>query len=111
MRDTGGHGGSSYAETNVPLVFIGAKCNQDDDVFKQIDIAPTLSVLMGLPIPASSIGIIVPHLIMNFTMEQKLYAYYYNGKRLLNKLIDLNGIEQVKDKGKSTLNLFGRLVF
>lgn len=26
MRDTGGHGGSSYAEVNIPLVVSGTKC-------------------------------------------------------------------------------------
>lgn len=26
MRDTGGHGGSSYAEVNIPMVVGGTKC-------------------------------------------------------------------------------------
>lgn len=26
MRDTGGHGGSTYAEMNVPLIVTGIKC-------------------------------------------------------------------------------------
>lgn len=30
MRDTGGHGGSSYAETNVPLFVAGAKCEETE---------------------------------------------------------------------------------
>lgn len=99
MRDTGGHGGSSYAETHVPFVFVGLNCRQDDEKFKQIDISPTLSVLLGLPIPASSIGIIIPNFLANLTMEQKLFAYFYNGKRLLNKLIDLEEVEQIQNKG------------
>lgn len=29
MRDTGGHGGSSYAEINVPLLVFGVDCSSD----------------------------------------------------------------------------------
>ena len=29
MRDTGGHGGSSYAETHVPLIVIGNGCKSN----------------------------------------------------------------------------------
>lgn len=103
MRDSGGHGGSSHAERNVPIVFIGPSCHQSNDSFNQIDISPTLSVLFGLPIPASSIGALIPDFLTELSMEQKLYAYFYNGKRLLDKIVKFYGIEIVKDKGKQCL--------
>ena len=56
MRDTGGHGGSSPGETFVPLVVTGAQCKSTDRVYNQIDIATTVSILMGLPIPAEMEG-------------------------------------------------------
>lgn len=55
--DSGGHGGGSDAETVVPLfafgagVAAGARAN-----IHQIDLAPTLSCLLGLPFPAASLG-------------------------------------------------------
>ncbi len=55
--DSGGHGGGSDAETLVPLfafgagVAAGARAN-----INQIDLAPTLSCLLGLPFPAASLG-------------------------------------------------------
>lgn len=99
MRDSGGHGGSSFPEINVPLIFLGPKCFQQEETYNQIDIPATLSVLFGLPIPASSIGNIIPNLLTDLSMEQKLFAYYYNGERLLNKLIQLNGIHFVEAEG------------
>lgn len=30
-------------------------------------------------------------------MEQQLYALHYNGKRLLNKIIDVEGLDEISD--------------
>jgi hypothetical protein len=55
--DSGGHGGASEAETTAPLfafgrgIAAGARVNVN-----QIDLAPTLSCLLGLPFPATSLG-------------------------------------------------------
>ncbi|HEY6476002.1 MAG TPA: alkaline phosphatase family protein [Polyangia bacterium] len=55
--DSGGHGGASEAETTAPLfafgpgIVAGAKLN-----INQIDLAPTLSCLLGLPFPTTSLG-------------------------------------------------------
>ncbi len=55
--DSGGHGGASEVETTAPLfafgpgIVTGARVN-----INQIDLAPTLSCLLGLPFPATSLG-------------------------------------------------------
>lgn len=96
MRDAGGHGGSSHAETNVPLIVVGQKCAEKiKESYKQIDIAPTVAVLSALPIPASSIGALIPELLIDLTMEQQLYAFHYNAKRLMDKLILVDGTDQI----------------
>lgn len=100
MRDSGGHGGSSIPEINVPLVFLASSCDQNNETYNQIDLTPTLSVLFGLPIPASSIGVIIPNLLTELSMEQKLFAYFYNGKRLMQKLLQLNNIQSIKTEGR-----------
>lgn len=99
MRDSGGHGGSSMPEINVPLVFLSTSCDQDNQSFNQIDLTPTLSVLFGLPIPASSIGVIIPNLLTELSMEQKLFAYFYNGEQLMHKLVELNNIHSIETEG------------
>lgn len=86
MRDTGGHGGSSPGETFVPLVVTGAQCESSETVYNQIDLATTVSVLMGLPIPHSAIGTVIPELIASLPAEQQIFALYYNGERLLAKV-------------------------
>ncbi len=55
--DSGGHGGASEVETTAPLfvfgpgIAAGARVN-----INQIDLAPTLSCLLGLPFPTTSLG-------------------------------------------------------
>ena len=57
MSDAGSHGGASSAETSTPLVFMSPLFERGGgDVFskkqvQQIDLVPTLSLLLGLPIP------------------------------------------------------------
>lgn len=92
MRDAGGHGGSSYAERNVPLIVVGQTCaDRIRGSYKQIDVTPTIAVLMALPIPASSIGTLIPELLVDLSMEHQLYAFHYNTKRLMDKLISAEG--------------------
>lgn len=101
MRDSGGHGGSSYPEVNVPFIFLGSSCAQTNVSYNQIDIPGTLSILFGLPIPTSSIGILIPNLLTGLSMEQKLYAYYYNGERLLQKLSKIDGAHTYDGEGEN----------
>jgi len=74
MTAEGTHGGSSAAETNTAIVAYHKKgfmkykkrnpeinkvmrsINDTDNQVRQVDIVPTLSMLMGLPIPFSSMG-------------------------------------------------------
>ena len=55
--DSGGHGGGSEAETTAPLFAFGGGVAPRARVnINQIDLAPTLSCLLGLPFPATSLG-------------------------------------------------------
>lgn len=103
MRDSGGHGGSSYSEINVPFILIGPSCYQNGETFRQIDITATISILLGLPIPAPSIGTIIPNFLQSLSMEQQLYAYFYNGQRLLQKITEYEG-DVVKETGMFRIN-------
>ncbi|XP_053685161.1 GPI ethanolamine phosphate transferase 2 [Sabethes cyaneus] len=86
MRDSGGHGGSTIPETNVPLLVFGNNCSRSDDLFMQIDMAPTLAAILGVAIPHSSIGSLIEPLLSDFSSIDKAYVSYYNTKRLIEKV-------------------------
>lgn len=48
----------------------------------QIDIVPTVSMLLGLPIPTTNIGKMIPALLHNIPVSKQLYALYYNCKQV-----------------------------
>lgn len=65
MADGGGHGGSTDQETRVPCVFISDNVSSlmsssSGDIL-QVDIAPSLAYLTGVPIPRHSIGMFTSH--------------------------------------------------
>jgi len=79
MNEAGNHGGSTEGEVSTALVFVSPKfrgvfdgfdspAQGSDklhfyDVVEQSDIAPTLAVLLGFPIPRNSLGILIPRLL------------------------------------------------
>ncbi|KAK2888487.1 GPI ethanolamine phosphate transferase 3 [Channa argus] len=63
MTDTGDHGGESQKETDASLflyspssLFSGPPAQSEPDVVPQTDLVPTLALLLGVPIPYSSVG-------------------------------------------------------
>ncbi|XP_028274384.1 GPI ethanolamine phosphate transferase 3 [Parambassis ranga] len=63
MTDTGDHGGESVKETDAAIflyspspVFPGPPSPNELDVVPQTDLVPTLALLLGIPIPYSSVG-------------------------------------------------------
>lgn len=84
--DAGGHGGSSAAEVRTPaLLFsptlVSNKLTPDAAVetVNQIDLASTLSVLLGLPIPKSNMGGLM-HSVLQ-------HAFVDDPRKLLNGLL------------------------
>ena len=75
MNDGGGHGGSSSGETSAALVFMSPKLKalgskftapavpKDEFTYyrriEQSDVAPTLTTLLGLPIPKNNLGLFI----------------------------------------------------
>ncbi|XP_076018185.1 GPI ethanolamine phosphate transferase 3, catalytic subunit [Genypterus blacodes] len=63
MTDTGDHGGESVKETDAAIflyspapLFHGPPTLSEPDVVPQTDLVPTLALLLGVPIPYSSVG-------------------------------------------------------
>lgn len=82
MKDSGGHGGSSFAETHVPLIVLNEKCFGAH--VEQVDIAPTLSVLIGVDMPAGNVGKVINSFIDSFDFHLKNYILLYNSLVLNN---------------------------
>nr|XP_017014911.2 GPI ethanolamine phosphate transferase 2 [Drosophila takahashii] len=88
MADGGGHGGNTPAETMVPLYLYSNNCSKatsNPKRYNQIDMAPTLSVLLSVEIPTQSIGCLIPEMLQSLSLEHQMYAYFYNAHHLLNK--------------------------
>lgn len=64
----------------------------------QVDVTPTLAVLLGLPIPSCNTGKLIPKLLSNLTVSELLHAYYYNSKQITDNYFD--GSNQNEDLNK-----------
>lgn len=104
MTEDGNHGGGSDEEINAALfVHFSPACHVDDDslsfqsashimgakyvqeVFQsihQIDLVPTISVLLGLPIPYQNLGGIVPTLLASKDIRQTAAALALNAAQV-----------------------------
>uniref|UniRef100_A0A182PTV9 GPI ethanolamine phosphate transferase 2 C-terminal domain-containing protein n=1 Tax=Anopheles epiroticus TaxID=199890 RepID=A0A182PTV9_9DIPT len=86
MRDSGGHGGSTHPETIVPVLIVSDECAKSEETFLQIDLAPTMSALMGVAIPYASIGSLIDPALKMLHRREMLHALYYNTQRLVSKV-------------------------
>ncbi|KAF6201932.1 hypothetical protein GE061_004328 [Apolygus lucorum] len=88
MKNSGGHGGSTYEEVTVPVVFVNSSCSAESEnqAIQQGDLAPILSALLGIPIPAGSSGRVNPKWLIGLNPPESLYAAYYNALRMKNLL-------------------------
>ncbi|KAK4411726.1 GPI ethanolamine phosphate transferase 2 [Sesamum angolense] len=62
MTEGGNHGGSSYEETDSLALFVSAQRFSDSESRKeayQVDVASTLALLFGVPIPKNNIGTVL----------------------------------------------------
>ncbi|XP_025836618.1 GPI ethanolamine phosphate transferase 2 [Agrilus planipennis] len=76
MKDSGGHGGATYNETNVPLIFSGITCSNHSAT--QIDVSPTLSALLGVEIPHNTLGSVIQSTLQSYDLGQILHIMNCN---------------------------------
>ncbi|RKF56455.1 GPI ethanolamine phosphate transferase 2 [Golovinomyces cichoracearum] len=101
MNEAGNHGGSSPGESSPALVFISPKFknfssrlevpspHKEDFRYyshvEQSDIAPTLGILLGFPIPRNNLGIIIPQFMPFWpTGNDKIQIYLENVEQILH---------------------------
>ncbi|BBH05770.1 Alkaline-phosphatase-like family protein [Prunus dulcis] len=92
MTESGNHGGSSYEETDSLALFIGLNNDISDysssthNIIYQVDIAPTLALLFGVPIPKNNVGVLIADIFGYLADDQQLKALELNSWQLLRLL-------------------------
>ncbi|VDO21842.1 unnamed protein product [Haemonchus placei] len=88
MTTTGDHGGESDDEVHAGLLIFspGKKFPPLPNGLFQIDIVPTLSLLLGLPIPFSNLGIVIESLFPTNLTEQAIALNYEQVRRTIRRL-------------------------
>ncbi|XP_011874457.1 PREDICTED: GPI ethanolamine phosphate transferase 2 isoform X2 [Vollenhovia emeryi] len=114
MKDSGGHGGSTPQETTVPFITIGGtRCLRREDgesiEIEQLDVAATLSTVLGLPIPSTNLGSVFLNSIYDLDDAKRLFLLYYNSKQVFSRFQKLahheSQVEYVYRKYLDAVNL------
>ncbi|KAK6529640.1 major facilitator superfamily transporter protein [Arthrobotrys megalospora] len=98
MNDGGGHGGSSSGETSAALVFMSPKLRALESAYtapavpkdeftyyrriEQSDVAPTLTTLLGLPIPKNNLGLFIQDFLPLWDVDDQVKILNTNGREL-----------------------------
>ncbi|KAL2521817.1 Alkaline-phosphatase-like family protein [Forsythia ovata] len=90
MTESGNHGGSSYEETDSLALFISPGTfnytSETNNKAFQVDIAVTLALLFGVPIPKNNVGTLMAEVFTSLTDEQQLRILELNSWQLLRLL-------------------------
>ncbi|KAF9924927.1 major facilitator super transporter protein [Mortierella alpina] len=110
MNEVGNHGGSSKSEISTSFLFLSSQFENEQarkviqdrvDPFRyaqnrdeyqyyksvsQVDLVPTLSLLLGLPIPKNSVGKLIPDLFLDHTDMETLRALQINAYQVAGVL-------------------------
>ncbi|XP_006877373.1 PREDICTED: GPI ethanolamine phosphate transferase 2-like [Chrysochloris asiatica] len=104
MSETGSHGASSTEEVSTPLVLVSSVFERKPgDVrhrkhVQQTDLAATLAISLGLPIPKSSVGRLLFPVVEGKSMREQLRFLHLNAVQL-SKLLQENVPLYEKDPG------------
>ncbi|XP_044536798.1 GPI ethanolamine phosphate transferase 2 isoform X4 [Gracilinanus agilis] len=104
MSEAGGHGASSVEEVSTPLLLISSAFHrkmgnlQPPKHVQQTDLAATLAVGLGLPIPKNSVGSILYSVVEKRTMREQLRYLHLNSVQL-SRLLQENVPMYEKDPG------------
>ncbi|MEE6511669.1 hypothetical protein FKM82_018332 [Ascaphus truei] len=92
MSETGSHGGSSDEEVDTPLVLISSAFERKSgaaklpEIVQQTDLAPTLAIVLGVPISRNSLGMLIHPVVKQKTMREQLRFFHLNGHQLCKLL-------------------------
>ncbi|KAJ1349829.1 hypothetical protein KIN20_005482 [Parelaphostrongylus tenuis] len=92
MTTTGDHGGDSDDETHAGLLVFSPSQKFDalPGDLRQIDLVPSISLLLGLPIPFSNLGIVISSLFPKNLINQAVALNYEQMRRFANTYATAN---------------------
>ncbi|XP_063994998.1 GPI ethanolamine phosphate transferase 2 [Diachasmimorpha longicaudata] len=107
MKNSGGHGGATPEETLVPFVVFGESCPGESSQIEQVDIATTLSMILGIPIPQSNLGSVAMEIIRDLPDAYQLFLLHYNAKHMFSHFRKLSEFEssEIYDNYYKTIKL------
>ncbi|XP_011792202.1 PREDICTED: GPI ethanolamine phosphate transferase 2 isoform X4 [Colobus angolensis palliatus] len=114
MSETGSHGASSVEEVNTPLILISSAFerkpgdNRHPKHVQQTDVAATLAIALGLPIPKDSVGSFLFPVVEGRPMREQLRFLHLNTVQL-SKLLQENVPSYEKDPGFEQFKMSERL--
>ncbi|XP_054995688.1 GPI ethanolamine phosphate transferase 2 isoform X2 [Sorex araneus] len=114
MSETGSHGASSKEEVSTPLVLISSSFerkpgdNRYSKHVQQTDLAATLSIGLGVPIPENSVGKLLSPVVEGRTMREQLRLLHLNSVQL-SKLLQENVPSFEKEPGFEQFKMSERL--
>lgn len=87
----GGHGGWEPEVTGVPAVFVGPGVMLGSGTMPQVDIAPTVAALLGIPVPGQATGRVNREVIMD--RESEIRAAQVRYKKFARRYLDELDVE------------------
>nr|XP_055101944.1 GPI ethanolamine phosphate transferase 2 isoform X3 [Symphalangus syndactylus] len=114
MSEAGSHGASSTEEVNTPLILISSAFGRKPGDIRhpkhvqQTDVAATLAIALGLPIPKDSVGSLLFPVVEGRPMREQLRFLHLNTVQL-SKLLQENVPSYEKDPGFEQFKMSERL--
>ncbi|XP_035581957.1 GPI ethanolamine phosphate transferase 2 isoform X1 [Zalophus californianus] len=114
MSETGGHGASSVEELNTALILISSAFERKPGDIRrpkhvqQTDLAATLAIGLGLPIPGSSVGSLLFPTVEGRPVREQLRFLHLNAVQL-SKLLQENVPSYTKEPGFEQFKMSERL--
>ncbi|XP_077606687.1 GPI ethanolamine phosphate transferase 2, catalytic subunit isoform X2 [Crocuta crocuta] len=114
MSETGSHGASSMEEVNTPLILISSAFERKPGDIRhpkhvqQTDLAATLAIGLGLPIPENSVGTLLFPTIEGRPVREQLRFLHLNAVQL-SKLLQENVPSYKKEPGFEQFKMAERL--
>ncbi|KAM5338318.1 GPI ethanolamine phosphate transferase 2 isoform 4-T4 [Glossophaga mutica] len=114
MAERGGHGASSVEEVNTALLLISSAFERKPgDIrrpqhIQQTDVAPTLAIGLGLPIPKHSVGCLLLPVVAARAMREQLRLLHLNAVQL-SRLLQENVPSYKREPGFEQFQMSERL--
>lgn len=112
-RGQGGHGGSEVVVQSTPLVMAGQGIAESAGwTARQLDVAPTVSSLLGLPIPANNQGqVLWQTLELSASVREQLEARYGQQQAALHSSMPERVALQAEAQKSRMLGSFGAMAW